>query len=115
IRSRWQERLRARLGPLSRRLPELRVEVWRLERDGDFSALDPALIRAAIRPVHGIGFEHRSRWHYALPWEVQQHGGPWRTLAALLRAQHLDPGQLPKGLSAYRLRPVRIGQSLPPG
>lgn len=91
VRQRWRERQAAFHGALRQQLPQLQLEVAWLRRDGELIERHAAFMRRTITAEHGIGYDRRGRWQYALPGSLRQHAGesPWQAYRRLFRAQGL--------------------------
>jgi hypothetical protein len=113
-RDRWQERETAMGGPLRERLGELDVQVSLLSEDGTLASTGRTLVDAVTTSAHGLGFDHRSNWHYLLPADVQKRGkgSPYRALSELVREQSLLPGVLDEpNTRVYRFVVLPLGTS----
>lgn len=114
-RERWREREQAMGGPLSERLLHLDVEVILLAEDGTLVSTDRAFLGSAVHEVHGIGFDHRTAWHYVLPSEVARQGGAFEALSSQLDEQGLTLASLEHEASRlYRFVTVPLGVSKAP-
>jgi len=112
-RERWREREQAMGGPLSKRLIELDVEVALLSEDGTFVHPQRTLVDRAITPLHGMGFDHRTAWHYLLPNDVRKRKGkPFDALSAQITEQGLPLSILAESdTRVYRFVPLTLGVS----
>lgn len=115
-RDRWREREQAMGGPLSKRLFELDVEVSLLSEDGTLGSTQRLFVDRAVTPAHGVGFDHRTAWHYLLPRDVaRRKGGPFAALLQQISEQGLTPGILGQSdTRVYRLVPISLGLSRAP-
>jgi len=115
-RDRWREREQAMGGPLATKLMELDVEVSLLAEDGAVASLQRPFVDRAITPAHGVGFDHRTAWHYLLPRDVAKHaGGPFEALAGQIADNGLRLSILAESdTRVYRFVPVSLGVSKAP-
>jgi hypothetical protein len=115
-RERWREREQAMGGPLSQKLMELDVEVSLLAEDGALASAQRPFVDRAITRAHGVGFDHRTAWHYLLPRDVAKHaGGPFEALAGQIADNGLSLAILGESdTRLYRFVPMSLGVSRAP-
>lgn len=115
-RDRWREREQAMGGPLEERLLELDVDVSLLSEDGTLASTQSRFVDRAITAAHGVGFDHRTAWHYVLPQDVARtRGGPHEALLAQIGEQGLSPAILGESdTRVYRFVTVPLGSSKAP-
>ncbi|MDB4991543.1 MAG: hypothetical protein JWN04_6721 [Myxococcaceae bacterium] len=115
-RERWREREQAMGGPLAKHLIELDVEVSLLSEDGLLLRPQRMFVDRAITPLHGLGFDYRTAWHYLLPRDVQKRkGGPFDALSAQITEQGLPLSILSESdTRVYRFVPLTLGVSRAP-
>jgi len=115
-RDRWREREQAMGGPLSKRLLELDVEIAVLSEDGTLPGTQRSFVDAAITSSHGIGFDHRTAWHYVLPREVaRRKGGAFQALTMQISEQGLTTAILSESdTRVYRFVSLPLGLSKAP-
>ncbi|HEX5658941.1 MAG TPA: hypothetical protein VFX59_17225 [Polyangiales bacterium] len=115
-RERWREREQAMGGPLAQRLGELDVEVSLLSEDGVLLDTQRVFVDRAITQQHGVGFDHRTAWHYVLPDDVAKNKqGPFGALSQQLEAQGLPLSTLQApDTRVYRFVSFPLGQSKAP-
>lgn len=115
-RDRWREREQAMGGPLSARLDELDVDVSLLSEDGVLLDTQRVFVDRAISSVHGVGFDHRTAWHYVLPLDVaKDKGGPFAALSAQVTDQGLPLSVLADSdTRVYRFLNLPLGRSSAP-
>lgn len=88
-RERWQEREGAMGGPLLDNLARLDVEVSLLVEDGTLGAHGTAFLDRAVSEAHGVGYERKGSWRYALPERTEAPAS--RAFDALLEDNGLGP------------------------
>jgi hypothetical protein len=115
-RDRWREREQAMGGPLAQRLNELDVEVSLLSEDGLLLDARRVFVDRAITTLHGVGFDHRTAWHYVLPQDVvKNRKGPFAALAQQVQEQGLPLSTLQApDTRVYRFLNIPLGQSTAP-
>jgi hypothetical protein len=115
-RDRWREREQAMGGPLAQRLPELDVEVSLLSEDGTLLDAQRVFVDRAITTLHGVGFDHRTSWHYVLPGDVARNRkGPFAALAQQVEDQGLPLSVLhAPDTRVYRFLSFPLAQSRAP-
>lgn len=114
-RDRWREREQAMGGPLAEKLLELDVEVALLSEDGTLVGAQHGFVDRAITPVHGIGFDHRTAWHYVLPRDVARRKGGYAALSAQIKDVGLTGAILAeRDTRLYRFVVVPLGSSKAP-
>jgi hypothetical protein len=114
-RDRWREREQAMGGPLAERLLELDVEVALLSEDGALVGAQRGFVDRAITPLHGIGFDHRTAWHYVLPRDVAKRKGGFQALSIQLNEVGLSQSILAeRDTRLYRFVVVPLGTSKAP-
>lgn len=113
-RDRWREREQAMGGPLAKQLLELDVEVLLLSEDGTLLGRQSSFIDHAVKPVHGIGFDHRTSWHYVLPRDLPRQGGAYKALTQQLGEQGLTTAALDSDARVYRFVPLSLAVSKAP-
>ncbi|HEY6877003.1 MAG TPA: hypothetical protein VI299_03250 [Polyangiales bacterium] len=112
-RDRWREREQAMGGPLAQRLAQLDVDVSLLSEDGVLLDAQRVFVDRAITKQHGVGFDHRTAWHYVLPHDVAQSAeGPFSALAKQVAEQGLPISTLRDGdTRVYRFLNLPLAQS----
>jgi hypothetical protein len=115
-RDRWREREQAMGGPLAQRLNELDVEVSLLSEDGVLLDTQRVFVDRAVTKLHGVGFDHRTAWHYVLPNDVARNKkGPFAALAQQVEDQGLPLTSLhAPDTRVYRFLNFPLGQSKGP-
>ncbi len=115
-RDRWREREQAMGGPLAQKLNELDVEVSLLSEDGVLLDAQRAFVDRAITTVHGVGFDHRTSWHYVLPRDVAKNKkGAFAALAQQVEDQGLPLASLQASdTRVYRFLNLPLGDSKAP-
>jgi hypothetical protein len=113
-RDRWREREQAMGGPLAKQLLELDVEVLLLSEDGTLLGRQSAFVDQAVKPQHGIGFDHRTSWHYVLPRDLPRQGGAYKALTQQLGEQGLTLAALDSDARIYRFLPQSLAVSKAP-
>lgn len=89
-RDRWREREQAMGGPLPKQLLQLDVEVALLSEDGTLASTQAPFINRVLAPAHGLGFDHRTAWHYTLPGDLARNKKkPFDVLATQIADQGL--------------------------
>ncbi len=115
-RDRWREREQAMGGPLATRLLELDVEVSLLSEDGTLLDLSRAFVDRAVTPGHGVGFDHRTAWHYVLPADLAKgKGDAYQALTSQIAEQGLPLTILGQSdTRVYRFVSIPLGVSKAP-
>jgi hypothetical protein len=105
-RKRWNEREQAMGGPLDQVLPTLSVEVALLQDDGELGARDPGFVDRVVGPVHGVAYEHKGAWRYALP--EATHRPTAMTASGAYRRLFKEDGLSEDSLGSPELRLYRM-------
>jgi hypothetical protein len=115
-RDRWREREQAMGGALAQRLHQLDVDVSLLSEDGVLLDVQRVFVDRAVTAQHGVGFDHRTSWHYVLPHDVAKNGkGPFAALAQQVEEQGLPLASLREGdTRVYRFLNFPLGSSKAP-
>ncbi|MET0283857.1 MAG: hypothetical protein ABW352_05285 [Polyangiales bacterium] len=115
-KDRWREREQAMGGPLAQRLQELDVEVSLLSEDGTLLDAQRVFVDRAITKQHGVGFDHRTSWHYVLPADVARNPkGAFGALSQQVESQGLALTVLQSpDTRVYRFLNFPLGQSKAP-
>lgn len=115
-RDRWREREQAMGGPLAERLAELDVDVSLLSEDGVLLDTQRVFVDRAITPLHGVGFDHRTSWHYVLPGDVVKNKkGAFAALAQQVEDQGLPLNALQSAdTRVYRFLNLPLARSQAP-
>lgn len=113
-RQRWEERETSMGGPLDRVLPDMRVEVALLNEDGTLGARSAAFVERVFTPAHGVAYERKGVWRYALPDVTREAGSAVRAYARLFEEHGLPADSLDReDLRLYRLVAIPLGVSEP--
>jgi hypothetical protein len=115
-RDRWREREQAMGGPLAKRLLELDVEVSLLSDDGTLTNTQSLFVDRSVGPSHGLGFDHRTAWHYLLPRDVAAaKRGAFAALSGQIAEQGLTLSILGESdTRVYRFVALPLGVSKAP-
>lgn len=118
-RDRWSVRESFLGGPIERRLPSLRFELYAVLFDGRIGDRSAGFLRRVVRlGEHGVGFERRGDWRYVLP-EIARahaHGQAIGAVRALLADNGLPTDDVDRSelvLYRFTLHPLATSEPEP--